>query len=128
MNRKSIRIAGVFLLAAATRGAGDGRVNLLPKLRPGQTVTYLIRFQSDKTVKTESKVVTLLGRNTAQLDAHGLLRVEILDVQQAKDNATIRARGQFLTQDFGVSVKGLEEKKPVESIQPVDPQGKGIEF
>jgi len=71
------------LLAAAALCAGDTRVHLLPKLRPGQTITYLIRFQSDKNVKTESKVVAPMAPNAAQIDAHGLLRVEILDVQQA---------------------------------------------
>src|SRR6267142_4003865 len=81
MRRQLQRIAGMFLLAAAALCAGDTRVHLLPKLRPGQTITYLIRFQSDKNVKTESKVVAPMAPNAAQIDAHGLLRVEILDVR-----------------------------------------------
>lgn len=118
----------MFLLAAGALSAGNKVVELLPKLRPGQTITYLIRFKGDKTVKTESKVFSLMAPNPAQLDAHGLLRVEILDVQQTSGNATIHARGQFLTQDTGVSVKGPEEKKPEDNIQRVDPNGKSIEF
>jgi hypothetical protein len=128
MRRKLQGVAGLLFLAAATICAGGKRVHLLPMLQPGQTVTYLIRFRSDKTVKTESKVVAPMAPNAAQLDAHGLLRVEILDVQESRERATIHARGQFLTLDSGVSVKGPGEKKPDGDKQRVDPKGKSIEF
>ena len=128
MRRQLQRIAGMFLLAAAALCAGDTRVHLLPKLRPGQTITYLIRFQSDKNVKTESKVVAPMAPNAAQIDAHGLLRVEILDVQPAGSKAAIHARGQFLTLDSGVWLKAPGGKKPDWDKQRVDPDGKSIEF
>jgi hypothetical protein len=48
---------GMLLLAAFTLWAADTRITLLPKLQAGQTVTYLIRYRSDKNVKTESNVV-----------------------------------------------------------------------
>jgi hypothetical protein len=122
------RIAGLFLLAVATHGAADKRINLLPKLQPGQTITYLIRFQSDKTVKTESKVVAPMAPNAAQIDAHGLLQVEILDIQLAGSKAAIHARGRFLTLDSGVWLKRPGDKKPAWDKQGVDPNGKSIEF
>ena len=128
MRRQLQRIAGMFLLAAAALCAGDTRVHLLPKLRPGQTITYLIRFQSDKNVKTESKVVAPMAPNAAQIDAHGLLRVEILDVQPAGSKAAIHARGQFLTLDSGVWLKAPGDKKPDGDKQRADPDGKSIEF
>jgi len=128
MTRKLQRIAGLLLLAAATVCAGDRRVHLIPKLQPGQTITYLIRFQSDKTVKTESKVVAPMVPNAAQIDAHGLLRIEILDVQQTATRPVIRARGQFLTLDTGVWIEGPRDKKPNWDKQRVDPEGKSIEF
>ena len=128
MRRQLQRIAGMFLLAAAALCAGDTRVYLLPKLHPGQTITYLIRFQSDKNVKTESKVVAPMAPNAAQIDAHGLLRVEILDVQPAGSKAAIHARGQFLTLDSGVWLKAPGGKKPDGDKQRVDPDGKSIEF
>ncbi len=128
MTRKLQRIAGLLLLAAATVCAGDRRVHLIPKLQPGQTITYLIRFQSDKTVKTESKVVAPMVPNAAQIDAHGLLRIEILDVQQTATRPVIHARGQFLTLDTGVWIKGPREKKPNWDKQRVDPEEKSIEF
>src|SRR3979490_2708709 len=128
MRRQLQRIAGMFLLAAAALCAGDTRVHLLPKLHPGQTITYLIRFQSDKNVKTATKVAGPLGPNAAQIDARGLLRVEILDVQQAGSKAAIHARGQFLTLDSGVWLKKPGDKKPNRDKQRVDPSGKSIEF
>src|SRR6267378_2904823 len=128
MTRKLQRIAALLLLAAATVCAGDRRVHLIPKLQPGQTITYLIRFQSDKTVKTESKVVAPMVPNAAQFDAHGLLRIEILDVQRAGSKAAIHARGQFITLNSGVGLKGPGDKKPDGDNQRVDPDGKSIEF
>jgi len=120
-------IAGLSLLAAATLCAADRRVHFLPQLQPGQTITYLIRFQSDKTVKTESKVIAPMVPNTAQIDAHGLLRVEILGVQQTSTMPAIHARGQFLTLDAGGWIKGPNDKK-LNGEQRVDPEGKTIEF
>src|SRR3989442_299765 len=128
MRRQLPRIATFFLLAVATLGATDKRINLLPKLQPGQTITYLIRFQSDKNVKTESKVVAPMAPNAAQIDAHGLLRVEILDVQQAGSKTAIHARGRFLTLDSGVWLKRPGDKKPDWDKQRVDPHGKSIDF
>src|SRR6266700_1137828 len=128
MRQKLHRITGLFLLAAATLCAGDRRVHLLPQLQSGQTITYLIRFQSDKNIKTESNVVAPMIPDAAQLDAHGLLRVEVLDVQQTGSKTAIHLRGQFLTLDSGVWLKGPGEKKPNWEKQRVDPSGKSIEF
>ncbi len=128
MRTKIQGIAGLLILATATLCAGDRRINLLPRLRPGQTITYLIRFQSDKTVKTESKVVAPMAPNAAQIDAHGLLRVEILDVQPSGSQAAIHARGRFLTLDSGVWLKRPGDRKPDWDKQRVDPHGKGIDF
>src|SRR5260370_38485294 len=128
MRRKLQSIATLLLLAATALCAGDRRVQLLPKLLPTQTITYLIRFQSDKTVKTESKVVAPMAPNAAQIDAHGLLRIEILDVQRTGGKAAIHARGQFLTLDSGEWVKAPADKKPDWDKQRVDPNGQSIEF
>ncbi len=118
----------MFLLAVATLCAGDRRTNLLPRLQFGQTITYLIRFQSDKTVKTESKIVAPMAPNAAQIDAHGLLRVEILDVQRQGSKAAIHARGRFLTLDSGVWLKRPGDKKPDWDKQRVDPHGESFDF
>src|SRR5712692_6994699 len=124
MKHQLRRTAVLLFLAAAALGASGSRVHLLPKLQPGQTITYLIRFQSDKTVKTESKVVAPTAPNAAQIDAHGLLRVEILDLQEMGSKAAIHARGQFLTLDSGVWLKGPYDNKSDGDKQRVDPNGK----
>jgi hypothetical protein len=128
MTRKLPRTAAFLFLAPAILCASEKRVQLLPKLLPGQTITYLIRFQSDKTVKTESRVVAPMAPNDAQIDAQGLLRVEILDVQGTGSKAAIHARGQFLILDSGVWLKVPGDKKPNWDKQRVDPLGKSIEF
>src|SRR5260370_3864625 len=128
MNFKLQLIAGSLLLVCAPLCSGGRRAHLLPKLQPGQTFSYLIRFQSDKNVKTESKVVAPIAPNAAQIDAHGLLRIEILDVKETGRKSAIHARGQFLTLDCGVWLKGPHEKKPDWNKQRVDPHGKSIEF
>jgi hypothetical protein len=119
----------IFFFAAASLCAGDKRVHLLPALQPTQTFTYLIRFKSDKSVKTESHLVAPMAPNGAQVDAHGLLRVEILDVQsQPAYKSTVHARAQFLTLDSGALLKSPAEKQPNSDKQRVDPTGKIIEF
>jgi hypothetical protein len=128
MKSKFNLAAGILLLSVAIVAAAEQRVNLLPKLQAGQTVTYLIRFQSDKKIKTESSVAMPMAPNAAQIDAHGLLRVEILDVQLADGKPVIRGKSQFLTLDTGVWLKKSGQKKPDWDKQRIDPQGKFIEF
>jgi len=129
MHRKPQWTAGVFLLAAASLGAGDRRVPLLPKLQPGQSITYLVSFRSDKVVKTESKVVAPMAPDSAQVDGSGLLRVQILEVHDTGGNADIHARGWFLTSRTGATApSGSSEKNPDGSNSHTDPNDKRIDF
>jgi hypothetical protein len=128
MKVKSQFFAGMFFLAVTTAGAGDNRLRLLPNLQAGQTLTYLIRCRSDKNVKTESTVAAPMAPNAAQIDAHGLLRIEILEVQQQSGNPVFRGRARFLTLDSGVWVKKPGEKQPNWDKQRIDPEGKAVEF
>jgi hypothetical protein len=120
--------AGIFFLAVVSTIAADNRLTLLPKLQPGQTITYLVRYRSDKNVKTESAVVAPMAPNAAQLDAHGLLQIEVLDVQPTGSKAAIHARGKFLTLDSGVWLKKPGDRKPDWDTQKIDPEGKSVEF
>lgn len=128
MKRSAKFCIAIFLLGAGALCAGDTRVKLIPELHAGQTITYLIRYRSDKHVKTESNVVAPMAPHTAQLDAHGLLQVDVLDVQQVGGKAVIHARARFRTLDSGVWVKKPGDKEPHWQIQKVDPEGKQIEF
>jgi hypothetical protein len=75
--------------------AGAPRTNLFPRLRAGQTFTYLIQYRTKKNVKTESRVVSAAGPDEAQTDARWYLHVEILDVRPQGDRAVIHARSKF---------------------------------
>lgn len=121
-------VATILCSAFALAGTADQRVSLLPKLRPGQVLTYLVRFQSEKKVKTESNVAVPLAPQAAQIDAHGLLRIEILSVQQPAGRPVIHAQARFLTLNSGVWLKHPGEQKPNWDIQREDPAGKTIEF
>jgi hypothetical protein len=130
--RKSLRKAAfLFCFFAAAALAAVTRVNLLPNLQATQTLTYLIRYQSNKNVKAEGTVAAPMAPNSAQTDAHGLLQIEILDVQPAQPTSskpTVHARARFLTLDSGAWVKSPGDKKPNWDVQKIDPQGKTIEF
>lgn len=119
---------GIFLLAAFTVSAGDKRANLLPKLQAGQTITYLIRYRSDKSVKTESRVAAPMAPNAVQMDAHGLLQIDVLDVQQDGNKAAIRARGQFLNLDSDAWLKKPGNKESKGDTQHAEPDHKSVEF
>lgn len=128
MRSKANLAVGVLLVSVAIAAAADQRVDLLPKLQSGQTITYLIRFQSDKKIKTESRVASPMAPNAAQVDARGLLRVEILDMQLSGGKPAIRAKAHFLALDSGVWLKKPGDKKPDWDKQRMDPEGKSIEF
>lgn len=128
MKRKFILAAGMFLSAAAIAPSHDQRVQLLPKLQPGQSLTYLIRFRSDKNVKTESAVLIPLAPSASQIDTHGLLRVQILDTQQVEGRLTIHARSEFLVNDTGGVTSKNSSQKQEPSRQLLGPEGKPVEF
>jgi len=121
-------IAATFFLAAAALGSSVQRVHLFPKLQPGQIIYYLIRFQADKNVKAESKVVALMTPDTSQLDAHGLLRLEILDLRPSGAKVAVHARSQFLTLDSGAWLKNHRDNKPHWNTEHLDPAGKFVDF
>jgi hypothetical protein len=128
MKNLSNRCAVLVLLVAATTLAAGTRMKLFPNLQPAQTLTYLIRYQSDKNVKTESTVAAPMAPNAARLDAHGLLRIEVLDVQPAGTKKILHARAKFLSLDSGAWPKQHGDKKPVRDTQRSDPEAKSVEF
>jgi hypothetical protein len=128
MKAELLLVAGLFSFAVAASASRDQRVNLIPKLQPGQTFTYLIRYRSDKNVKTESSFAVPLAPTASQIDAHGLLRLQVLDLQLSGTKPAVHARAQFLNEDSGASVVKPAGGKPTSSIQPLAPEGSPIEF
>jgi hypothetical protein len=127
MKRILLLLASLLLSAASSAPARDQRTSLLPQLHAGQTLTYLIRYQSSKNVKTESKVALALAPAAVQTDARGLLRTEVLHLQPAGERLAIRARGQFLNDNFGVPAKPAGERSKFEAA-PLSPAGNPVEF
>src|SRR5689334_23680292 len=101
MKRKLVIAVTTFLSLGAIAPSRDQRANLLPKLQPGQTLTYLIRFRSNKNVKTESTLVIPLAPTASQGDTRALLRIQILEVQQTGGRLAVHARSEFLGNDTG---------------------------
>jgi len=128
MKRKLLLIAAIFLAAASIAPSREQRASLLPKLQTGQTLTYLIRYRSDKNVKTESSLVVPLAPAASQMDAHGLLRIEVLDLQQAGGRLAIHAQCQFLSEEGGTSANKPASGKSKRELQPLAAEGKPIEF
>jgi hypothetical protein len=109
-------------------GATGQRVTLLPKLQPGQNVTYLVRFKSDKKVKTESNVAVPLAPNAAQIDARGLFRIRILDMQPSAGRPVVHAQAQFFALDTGIALKNPGDKKTNPDKPPIAAEGKRLAF
>src|SRR5215467_6087658 len=103
MKRKLGIAASMFLSFAAIAPSREQRATLLPHLQPGQILTYLIRFRSDKNVKTESTLVIPLAPTASQGDTRALLRIQILDMQQVGGKLTVHARSEFLFNETGAS-------------------------
>ena len=133
-----LRIAKVFrrllpcalTLAAVPPQAGSGsdRLNLFPKLHAGQSIAYLIRFRNDKEVKTRSNVAAPMAPNGLQVDAHGLLLIDVLGVQPDGGRAVIHARSRFQALDSGVGLKHPGEKEPNWTSERVSVDDKSVEF
>ena len=120
----------VFLWTATSQPAGSRteRVNLFPRLRAGQAITYRIRFRANKAVTTESRVAIPLSPTPLQIDMLCSLQVEILEMQGGGNKALIHARALFEVlqpREDGVSPdKRNEQKNP----SPDDSRKKAIEF
>lgn len=121
---------GVLLFGAVVAAfSAERRVDLLPRLQPGQTLLYLVRCRASKNVKTESKVALPMAPTGSQLDARGLLRIEILDVQHSNNGRQpIRARCRFLTPKPAAKTKSPAAQTQPSGLQQNGAAQKSIEF
>ncbi len=120
----------IALLAACVCGAKGRteRVNLFPRLQPGQTLAYQISYHSDKHVKTESPVIVAAPDDSGKVDVNALLRLEVLGVQARGDRGVVHVRTKFevLRSDSHFKVPNIEPPAP--QVQKQDSNGKFIEF
>jgi hypothetical protein len=66
----------------------DDRVSLLPNLHPGQTLRFEVRGKVKRTVKTQSRVATMVEpKNSEDLEVSAILQLTIKEVRKEKDRA-----------------------------------------
>lgn len=85
----SLMLLAVTCCSAKSHGA---HAALFPKLQAGQTLTYQIRYHSEKQVKTQSAVIFATPAQETNVDVNVQLRLEVLAVRAQGDRAVIRAR------------------------------------
>lgn len=88
----------LFLLLASL-AYGSTRIDLLPKLQPGQILTYAITYRSDKQTKTKSPVSLAASPGEVNASIRALLRLEILEVTPQRSRSSIRARATLQSRD-----------------------------
>jgi hypothetical protein len=128
MKRTTQLIVALLLLAVIALRAGDKPAHFIPSLHAGQKVIYLIEYRSDKKVKTESRVVAPMAPEDAQINAHGLLQIEVVGLKPAGNKMAIQARGRFLTLGSGALVKKDAGKKSDSDAPRDDSASKSIDF
>jgi hypothetical protein len=109
-------------------GARTDRVNLFPKLRTGETITYQISYRAEKQVATLSSVVIAEAPAGANVQVRGLLRLEVLGVEAQGKRAVIHARAQFHSLDSDTKIKIPNIDPPANQVQLEDPKGISVEF
>jgi hypothetical protein len=123
-----IWFAALFAVCASQAGSRSDRVNLFPKLHVGQTLSYEVNYQSEKKTKTRSSVFLAEPPPNANVEAHALLRLEVLGVQAQGERNAIHARARFASLDPGAKAKtpnGDPRSDPASQENPEDPS---IEF
>lgn len=112
MNRFFRHFAILIVLLPAPLAYGEGnRIRLVPRLRPGQSFDYLLDFQSNRDIKTESSVVTPnlpAGGKVSVLDR---IHVDVLSVESTK----YRLRATLQESPYLPPTVAQGDKPPAES-------------
>jgi hypothetical protein len=119
-----ICLAALFAIGASPAGSRSDRLNLFPQLHAGQTFSYEVSYQSEKQTKTQSSVFLAEPPPNANVEAHALLRVEVLSVQAQGERAAIHARARFASRESGPKAKnsnGDSLGNPGPQENPEDP-------
>jgi hypothetical protein len=70
----------LFVLVSAAPAIASTRVDLFPKVQPGQNLTYVITYRSDTQTKTRSPVALAASPGQTALNVRALLFLDILDL------------------------------------------------
>jgi hypothetical protein len=128
MKHTSALAAMMLLLSGAGIATGDIRVNLLPKLQPGQKLTYLVSYHTERDTKTESRVVLPMAPEAARSALQGLLRAEVLDGNTSASHNPVRIRTTFETMDSRTGAVPNQLSPHTESAEPQQAKRQTVEF
>ena len=119
--------AELLLVSASLPRGRSERLDLFPKLRVSQTVSYYVSYHAEKFVTTESPVVSSAPADNAAAEVHALLRFEVLDLQSRGDRSVIHARTYFdtLNSDWHPTIPDLKPPDPETQLERL---GKPIDF
>lgn len=123
-----IWFAALFAVGASPAGSRSDRVNLFPKLHAGQTLSYEVTYQSEKQTETRSSVFLAEPPPNANVEAHALLRLEVLDVQAQGERNTIHARARFASPDPGAKARKSNGDSLYDAAPQENPEDPSIEF
>jgi hypothetical protein len=131
-SRFVLRLLGCLLVFAAwsashTEGRNN-RVSVLPKLRPGQTLSYEISYHSDKQVKSQSSLMVADPSSSAKTDVHALLHLEILGIESQGERSFIRARTRFEILNSGLHLNIPQRELVPAQTQRQNLDAKAVEF
>jgi hypothetical protein len=126
--RRMLVRALILAAVSAQAGSASDRLNLFPRLHAGQSIAYLIRFRNDKDVKVKGSIVAPAAPNGLQIDAHGLLLIDVLSVQPDGAKAAIHARSRFQALDSGAWLKHPGQHEPNWNRERVSAEDKSVEF
>jgi hypothetical protein len=122
-------LAVFFAASLALARSSSDRLNLFPHLTPGQTLTYQISYRNEKQAKTKSSVVMASAPADIAVDVRGLLRLEVLGIENQGSRSVIHGRSWFQSLDFATPGKlPGNVSTPPGQLQRQDPKGIAIEF
>lgn len=130
-HRNALLLGAAILLAAGLQQAlgSANHLNLFPKLTTGQTLTYQIAYHSERQAKTHSSVIMAQSPAGADIDVHGLLRLEVLGVEPMGARSVIHARSWFQSLDSATNINVPDIlQTPPSQVQKQDPNGIAVEF
>jgi hypothetical protein len=122
-------LAVFFAASLALARSSSDRLNLFPRLTPGQTLTYQISYRNEKQAKTKSSVVMASAPADIAVDVRGLLRLEVLGIEIQGSRSVIHGRSWFQSLDSATLGKPPGNvSTPADQVQRQDPKGIAIEF
>jgi hypothetical protein len=123
-----ISICALLLTLTPAAGGRSDRIDLFPRLRAGQTITYRIAYHVQKQTKTQSSVSWAQTPAGANINVQGLLRMDVLGVKVQGRRSTITARAWFQSFNLDAPTQPPNAQAPSNQNPSGDSHGIAVEF